>query len=61
MDKYECDYTILSQSKVDVCAFVGYVTVEMNRILRRHFTEGEVTIADDEITNILIFELLQPN
>ncbi len=56
-DNWECSFNIKSQSKVDLAEGLGVSSGTNNVFQMIRSTEGEEIIADDEFTEILVFEL----
>lgn len=56
-DNWECSFKVMSQSKVDLAEPKGVSIGNKNVFQMVRSTEGEEDIADDEFTEILVFEL----
>ncbi len=57
LDNYQCTFSITPQSKVDTDEQEGRSDGDQNVFQMINDTEGSAAIADDEFTNILVFEL----
>lgn len=57
LDNYECTFSVTPQSKVDTDEREGRSGGDKNVFQMINETEGSVAIADDEFTDILVFEL----
>lgn len=57
IENWECNFKVNSQSTIDIEAFNGKTDGNKNVFQIINSTEGSPDIADDEFTNILIFEL----
>ena len=57
MDNWDCSFTIIPRSKVDINEHNGYSGGNKRVFQMMNSTEGDLNIADDEITRILVFEL----
>lgn len=57
LDNYECTFLITAQSKVDTNEQEGVSGGDRNVFQMINDTEGSPQIADDEFTDILVFEL----
>ena len=57
IDNWECDFKVTAQSTIDIDETEGRVSGDKNVFQMINITEGDLTIADDEFTNILVFEL----
>jgi hypothetical protein len=57
LDNYECTFSITPQSNVDPDEQEGVSSGDKNVFQMINDTEGSAAIADDEFTNILVFEL----
>ncbi len=56
-DDYSCTFRLRPDSRVDVGEFEGVAEGEKNVFFLMLDTEGDLQIADDELTLILVFEL----
>jgi len=54
---WECDFVVVPDSKVDVEEYLGFTSGAKNVFQMLKSTQGEEFIADDEFTDILVFEL----
>lgn len=57
IDNWECTFRVVPQSKVHLIENYGVSAGDKNVFQMINFTEGALEIADDEFTNILVFEL----
>ncbi|MDF1697547.1 MAG: hypothetical protein P1U56_17010 [Saprospiraceae bacterium] len=57
LDNYECTYSIFPKSGVDLSLLEGVGEGEKTVFLLKNDTKGDLGIADDEYTRILVFEL----
>ena len=57
IDNWECNFTISLDSKVDIDEYFGKSTGNKMVFQMINETEGDLTIADDEYTIILVFEI----
>lgn len=57
IDNWECNFTISLDSKVDIDEHFGKSTGNKMVFQMINETEGDLTIADDEYTIILVFEI----
>lgn len=57
LENWTCNFNLRSQSKVDVGEYEGLADGGKNGFQMVLSTEGSLEIADDEFTNILVFEL----
>ena len=58
IDNWDCNFMVTPQSKVDLDEYEGLTNGANNVFQMINSTLGELHIADDEFTNILVFELL---
>jgi len=56
-DNWECGFKVFSQSAIDLNENLGVVNGDKNVFQMVRSTEGDDAIADDEFTNILVFDL----
>ncbi len=57
IDNWECDFSVTPNSEVDLEDVYGIKVGDKNVFQMINSTQGSLMIADDEFTNILIFEL----
>ena len=57
IENWDCVYAIVDNSKVDLNQKEGFSTGEKTVFRMVNSTQGSITIADDEFTNTLVFEL----
>lgn len=57
IDDWECKFKLTSESSVDVSEIEGLSSGDKIVFQMINHTEGSLLIADDEFTNILVFEL----
>ena len=57
LDNWECEFKVLPESKVDIDEYYGLTNGTKNAFQMINSTQGDLAIADDEFTNILVFEL----
>jgi len=57
IENWDCNFTVSPQSKIDLYESEGKVDGKKNVFQMINSTEGSLSIADDEFTNILVFEL----
>ncbi len=56
---WECEFRVTAQSKVDLNEFNGRTSGDKNVFQMISSTEGDAMIADDEFTDVLVFELAE--
>jgi len=57
INNWECDFKVVPQSKVHLGKHQGLARGNKNVFQMINSTEGDARVVDDEITNILVFEL----
>lgn len=57
INNWECTFKVTPQSKVDLGEYEGLASGDKNVFQMINSTQGDLGIADDEYTNILVFEL----
>jgi len=57
IDNWECNFKVTAQSKIDIEETEGRVSGDKNVFQMINSTQGDLSIADDEFTNVLVFEL----
>lgn len=57
IDNWDCNFKVMSQSKVDVDETQGLTNGDKNVFQMNNSTEGNPAVIDDEFTHILVFEL----
>ena len=57
INNWECNFVVTPQSKVDITEYEGLGSGAKNVFQMINSTQGDVSIADDEFTTILVFEL----
>ena len=56
-DNWECSFKVFSQSSIDLDENLGVVSGDKNVFQMVRSTDGDDDIADDEFTNVLVFDL----
>ena len=57
INNWECNFKVVPQSKVHLSEYQGLTSGNKNVFQMINSTQGDLGIADDEFTNILVFEL----
>ena len=57
LDNWDCNFKFIPQSSVDITDYEGLASGDKTVFQMVNSTEGSAQIADDEFTNILVFEL----
>ena len=57
VENWECSFKELPKSKVDISKFDGFTVGDKNVFQMSNDTEGDLGIADDEVSRVLVFEL----
>jgi len=57
IDDWECNFKVTAQSQFDLDEIEGLGSGDKNVFQMINSTEGDLGIADDEFTNVLVFEL----